>query len=590
MAPATRIRPVEPPVRREGREDERLPPAGVWATLTLLLGVKRLAALGRRAGGARGSARLLAVGATAAGAAAAIYLVSNRLLGALRDFPEVGPLLASKLLGLGLLLFLCILVLANVIGALSSFFLARDIPGLLAAPVDWLALYGARLAETAVSSSWMVVLLLLPVLAAYQTVYGAPLSFWLLAAAVLLPFLAIPAAGGSAMTLVLVRAFPARRTRDLLAIVGVLAVALLVVGLRVLRPERLVRPEDFRNLVDFLAVLEGPSATWLPSEWAAEALRGGLEGSLDPFWLLLLWTTAGAALVMGAAAHRRLFPVGFTRAQEGARSRAPRTGAWRSLAALLRPLPLERRELVLKDLRVFFRDPAQWSQLLILAVLLVVYIYNIRVLPLRTGEAISHFLVSLVVLLNLGLAGFILAAVAARFVFPAFSLEGPALWLLRSSPLPPAALLWSKFWTGAVPLLFLALLLTAVTDLVLGVRAGLLVLSLASIAGLTVAFVAQALAWGIAFPKFETENAAQIPTSLGGLLFMVGALLNLLAVLAIQFWALRGYLGSGLPGRLPREPLVSEVGLALALTAALCALGTLLPYAVARRQVARLGG
>lgn len=583
------MRSAPPPGAGRGRGDERLPPAGCWAALRLQLRVKRLASLGGRAGGVRGRVRLLVVAATLAAAAGGLYLVANRLLRALRDFPEVGPLMASKLLGLGLLLFLCILILANVIGALSSFFLARDLPGLLAAPVDWLAVYGARLTETAVSSSWMVVLLLLPVLAAYQVVYGAALSFWLLVAAVLVPFFAIPAAVGSGVTLVLVRAFPARRTRDLLAIVGVLSVALLVVGLRVIQPERLVRPEDFRNLVDFLAALEGPSATWLPSEWAAEALRGGLEGSLDPFWLLLLWTTAGAAVVVGAAVHRRLFAVGFTRAQEGARSRAPRAAAWRSLAVLLRPLPLERRELVLKDLRMFFRDPAQWSQLLILGVLLAVYVYNIRVLPLRTGEAIGHFLVSLVVLLNLGLAGFILAAVAARFVFPAFSLEGPALWLLRSSPLPPAALLWSKFWTGTVPLLFLALLLTALTDFILGVRPGLLVLSLASIAGLTVAFVAQALAWGIALPKFETENAAQIPTSLGGLLFMAGALLNLLAVLAIQSWALRGYLSSGLPGRVPREPLASEVGLALAFTAALCAMGTAFPYAVARRKVARLG-
>lgn len=567
------------------------PPAGVLRTTALLLAPKRVAFLGARSPLRRRAGRVAAVAVAVAAGGGLAYLVAARLLERLRDFPEVGPVLATRLLGLGLLLFLSILLLSNVIAALSSFFLARDLPTVLTAPVDWLAVYGARLVETLISSSWMVALLLAPVLVAYQTVYGAGGGFYLLAIATIVPFLVIPAAAGSGITLLLVRLVPARRTRDVLAVVGLLAVALLVVGLRVLRPERLVDPEGFRNLIDFLAVLETPTATWLPSEWAAEALRGGLEGGLDPFWLLLLWSTAAALVVLGAVLHRRLYAAGYTRAQEGTRRRGRRRErTWSVVGRVLEPLGIRRRELVLKDLRIFFRDPSQWSQLLILGVLLVVYVYNIRVLPVRSSEAIGRFLVSVVVLLNLGLSGFVLAAVAARFIFPAFSLEGPALWLLRSSPLPPASLLWSKFWTGALPLLVLALALTGLTNGILGVEVGLFVLSLVSIAALTLAMVAQALAWGIAFPQFETENAAQIPTSLGGLLFMGGALASLGAVLALQFLALRSYLVSGLPGRTPRPPHASELAVALLLTLVICALGTALPYLVARRRVAELEG
>jgi len=38
----------------------------------------------------------------------------------------------------------------------------------------------------------------------------------------------------------------------------------------------------------------------------------------------------------------------------------------------------------------------------------------------------------------------VLASIAARFIFPAVSLEGRQMWLLRSSPLDLRALLWSK--------------------------------------------------------------------------------------------------------------------------------------------------
>ena len=88
---------------------------------------------------------------------------------------------------------------------------------------------------------------------------------------------------------------------------------------------------------------------------------------------------------------------------------------------------------MLKELRLFFRDTTQWSQLILLAVLVVVYVFNIKYLPLR-GEGVTFFLVNVIPFLNLVLAGFVLASVAARFIFPSVSLEGRTLWLLRSSP------------------------------------------------------------------------------------------------------------------------------------------------------------
>src|SRR3954463_1734913 len=88
-----------------------------------------------------------------------IFTVLYRLLVYFRGVQEIGPLLAGKLLGLLLVGFFSILVLSNVITALSSFFLAKDLDLLASAPVDWLKLYSAKLLETLVHSSWMVVLM-----------------------------------------------------------------------------------------------------------------------------------------------------------------------------------------------------------------------------------------------------------------------------------------------------------------------------------------------------------------------------------------------------------------------------------------------
>ena len=96
-----------------------------------------------------------------------IFTLLYKLLVYFRGVPDLGPFLAGKLLGMILIGFFSILLLSNVITALSSFFLARDLDLLVGAPVDWLKLYGAKLLETAVNSSWMVVLLAVPMFAAF---------------------------------------------------------------------------------------------------------------------------------------------------------------------------------------------------------------------------------------------------------------------------------------------------------------------------------------------------------------------------------------------------------------------------------------
>src|SRR5579884_3434385 len=138
-----------------------------------LLVPKWLTARARSRSTERGhSTRVVLLGVFGAGFWALIYLMLFRLLRYFRGVQEIGPLLAGKLLGLILVGFFSILLLSNIITALSSYFLARDLDLLVSAPVDWFKLYLAKLLETLVHSSWMVVLLAIPMFAAYGVVYS----------------------------------------------------------------------------------------------------------------------------------------------------------------------------------------------------------------------------------------------------------------------------------------------------------------------------------------------------------------------------------------------------------------------------------
>ena len=351
----------------------------------------------------------------------AVFGIAFRVLRYIKHVEDIGNLLAAKMLGIILLAFLSILILSNIITALSTFFLAKDLDFLVAAPIGWLRFYLAKLSVTAVHSSWMVALLALPILTAYGIVYHGGPFFPFICVAAFVPFLLLPAVGGTIVTVLLVNVFPARRTRELLSLIAIGGIGLLVLLLRLIRPERLARPEGFRNFVDYLAVLRTPTSPYLPSEWTASMIMNWLLRIPDPLPISLLCIAAIGALALGAAVHQRLYSSGFSKAQEGAERKLTRKLRG-PVSAALGWLPPAKREMILKDLRLFFRDNTQWSQLILLAVLLLVYLLNIKSLPIHSGERIPFTLVTIISFLNLGLAGFVLAAVAARFIFPAISL------------------------------------------------------------------------------------------------------------------------------------------------------------------------
>lgn len=543
-----------------------------------LLLPKYLTARVRALAGERGrTARWLLLGGFGLLFWAFIFGMVYRLLRYFRGVAEIGPLLAGKLLGLILVGFFSILLLSNVITALSSFFLARDLDLLVAAPVDWLKLYGAKLLETLVHSSWMVVLMAVPLFAAYGVVYSGGPFFPLVVLALLVPFLVVPAAVGSAITLLLVNVFPARRTRDILSVIAILTASGIVLLFRLVRPERFARPEGFRSLVDFITLLRTPTSPLLPSEWVQRATMAWLTYKTDLLPWYLLWSTAAAAVVLGAALHAALYPQGFSKAQESG-ERWARGNRLRLFAErLLSPLGTLRRELVLKELRLFFRDTTQWSQLLLLAVLVAVYVFNIKFLPLK-ADGMTFFLRNVVPFLNLVLAGFVLASIAARFIFPGVSLEGRTLWLLRSSPMSVRDLLWSKFWVGTLPLLILALLIVGVTNYLLQVSAFMFVVSILTISLMTLALAGLALGFGTMFPQFETENAAQIPTSFGGLLFMMTSVAVIGGVVVLEARPVYGYLTARAFGG---DTQITAMVIGFGLATALCLAATLVPIRMA---------
>lgn len=466
------------------------------------------------------------------------YWTIRRVLVYFQTVYDLGPALAYQLLMIILLTFLSMLLFSNLIAALSTFFLARDLDLVLSTPIPTSAFFYSRLFTTTVNSSWMVLFFSLPIFAAYGSVFHGGVLFYLWVILTLPLLLIIPAALGVMITHLLVYFLPARRIRDILFFIGLFAFIVLYFLFRFSQPERLVQPEAFGHFLEFLTVMETPSSPFLPSSWSAEIFASVLFQKPVDLWFYppLLLSYALFLPLLASWISGALYLSGWSKAQESSHGRRQGHLLDRILQGVTYPFPPVTRSIMVKDIKTFLRDTSQWSQLFLLFALVVVYLYNFKVLPIDRSPIPSSTLRTVISFANLGLAGFVLSAVAVRFAFPAVSLEGKAFWILQTSPISLRSLLWSKFWLNLLPLLFLGELIVFLSNTMLRVPPWMMTLSLITIFLMTFGITAIGVGLGTLYPKFDYDHVAEIPTSFGGAISMIFSLTFVGAAVILEAW------------------------------------------------------
>lgn len=521
--------------------------------LALLLSPRIRGALnGIRLSGARARKRTWILGGAGIVFWLALFLLSARVLRYFQSVDMIGDVLAYHLLSMVLLTFFSLLVFSHIITSLSNLYLSKDLELCHATPAPLEELFLSRVFYTIVDSSWMVLVFGLPVMMAYAHVYSPGPGFYFTLAHTGLAMVIIAAGIGVLLTMILVNIFPAHRTRDILMLLVILLVVGLYLLFRFLRPERLVDPDAFFSAVQYMGALRAPDNPYLPTRWTAEVLWHHLSGGPAinyTLQLALLWSTAAAIMVIDIWTAQAIYFNGYSRSRE-AKSRRPWGGRFLGLLGRLfsRPLGPDLGAIVDKDIRTFFRDNSQWSQLILLGALVVVYLYNFSVLPLERSPMRLEFLQHQIAFLNLGLAGFVLAAISVRFIFPAVSAEGRAFWIIRSSPITIRRFLWGKFVVYSIPMLVLGQVLIVFTNLLLHVTPfmmGLLTVTMFfSVMGIT----AMGVGLGAIYPKFRYENIAQVSTGFGGAIYMILCCLFMAVIILLEAAPVYAFFMAGVRG------------------------------------------
>ena len=459
-----------------------------------------------------GGCGILALGL---GVCTLIYLVTHRVLAYFHSQNELGIILSLKIFQMAWITIFAMLIFSMMVASVSTLYLSKDNEILLAAPISPGEIFLMRYITTSINTSWMILIFTLPVFGAYGAIFHVGLPFWLLLAVAVVAVAAIGAGIAMLLTVAVVYLFPARRTKDIVLYLSLCFGIFLYLVFRMMRPEDLVNPDKYAEFIDYFSAISTPAGPWLPAGWAANMLTDYLlDGRVDWLLLGLLVTTPFILFFAGEVAMQRLFIAGFSKSQEsfGGHMAFSPVRRFHSAASWI----------FRKESRQFLRDSSEWSQFFMIGALVVVYLYNFKVLPLDRSPMPTQYISNLIAFANIGLSGFLAASLATRFVYPSISNERGAFYLIRSAPVSLGRYLFYKYLFYLPPFTLLTLILVLVSNHLLQIGGPMYWISLYTALLTTWTCLGLALGFGLWFADFKTENrnATMEP---GAILFLFGA-------------------------------------------------------------------
>lgn len=442
----------------------------------------------------------------------------------LKEFPLAFKLfLAEKLLLMVYLTFYSLLLLSSLVSCLDVFFLSRDLPFLFSSPMPSRSIFISKMAENFIVSASMVLFFSIPVLHAYCIHFAS--SFAQVSGVILLFFLYVVSGvlAGMMIGLIIPGLFSIKKLEPVLSVFSVLIISLLVVLLRLMRPERFLNPDQIGDVFRFMGSIQVKGMAWLPFYWFPRGMSHLSSHQYGAFWGLTFLFVAVIAflLIVIFFMERYYYFTLFERLQQGKRGRI--VTRWTIKG------PVDGvRTLWRKEIRTLWRTPSQWSQLVVISALLIVFILNIKTIPL-TNPIVRHF----IAFLQIGLTVFIVAGLNSRFTLPAIPVEWPGAVHILASPFPRRRFIRFKILFYLLPNLGITMLLFLLTDLLIGFDAGMRTLGFMFLIPAAVFLTLLAVLFSLGIEGSEALSPQHVVISRKGISYMLLSMIYFISALAV---------------------------------------------------------
>jgi ABC-2 type transport system permease protein len=505
----------------------------------------------------------------------------------LYDFP-VGDLLAIRVLALFFLTLFAMLMFSNILVAFSTMYKSSETDFLFSLPMEDKEIFLCRFAETLAYSSWAFIFLGIPLMVSYGVVFRVKWYFYPALPLFFLPFVVIAGMLGALLIMVMARLFPKMNLKVVAGLIGSLGFGFAYFLFRSFKVARISQLDALDRILSALKTTQSP---FFPSHWVNEGILAAGAGDLreSAFYLGLLLSNALMVTMVSVWLAGFLYHKGWAglRGFSLTHYYPAGKGPLNRIEAILGSLRTPTRALVMKDLRMFWRDPSQWAQFTLFFGLLIVYVSNLYNYEKYIGPEWQ----TRIAFLNLGAAALVLSVLTTRFVFPLFSLEGKRFWIVGLAPVRRSRLLMQKFFLSIATTLVFTEALMIVSSIALNLSKTVTIVCCATMFLMNFSMAGLAVGLGAMYPNFKDDNPARIVSGLGGTLNFILSMLYVAAIVlfeGIVFWEYTERAKTGWLVTFLRMDFHTAILFAFGLVLAISLFTTIVPMYLGIKNVNRL--
>ncbi len=414
-------------------------------------------------------------------------------------------------LGMGVML-----VFSSIITSYSTIFRSEEIPFLLVRPVDYNQITLYKFFESTLLSSWAFIFIIIPFVGAYAAYNEMSPFFAMWTLVFSIPFLIICSAAGSIFIIIFVRFIP--KSKKILSSSVLGAGVILIIALLINSDPAADKTMEVFNISTILPGLNSASNPMLPSFWTSEGIMALTHGQIFRglmYWLLLMLTAIFLLVIINDIGGL-LFYTTWLSTTEGRSNnkRAPVLFKWLDKIYL----PHDIKAMIKKDIRVFFRDPVQWSQMIIFFGLMGLYFINIRNFNYHTIDAMWR---NMIAFLNVFCLSMVLSSLGSRFIYPQLSLEGQGFWVIGLSPASMKRIVLTKFFSSLFAMIIISVTLILISSSMLNVQKEIQIITIILIISVSIAICGLSTGLGAIFIDLKQRNPAAIVSGFGGTLNLI---------------------------------------------------------------------
>ncbi|MCW9066001.1 MAG: hypothetical protein OQJ78_06850 [Ignavibacteriaceae bacterium] len=476
-----------------------------------------------------------------------IFFFTQNIITYLLEEVKIGMFLLHRFIFVVLFIFFMTVNIGNIVVSYSTFFKTREVGFLLTKPISFTKIFLIKFLDNFFYSSSTLLLMVTAALAGYTSYFGLPWTFIPFASVVLiLPFMFIAGTLGAITLLIIMRFAASFGVKKVLVTIASVYATATIMFYMFSSPIQLVANvfEYFPNINNYFGFLENPAIKFLPNHWVADALYWISSGKfIAAGWSIYLLIVVSILFIIFALLLAKnwfyktwLVFLNLSNELSIKKKRNVKVASFFEKKSSLTP---GREALLKRELLLFFREPSQWTHFLVMAFLITIFILSISNVDVIVMNAYNIYLKTIVYLIIYLFNVFLIASMALRFIFPLVSLEGEAIWKIRSAPLNYKKMMLTRLFMYFSVIFVMGQLLNFVSNYQFSII--LTAISQLNTAFVTVTLVSLNFGMGASYANYKEKNPIRVASSQGASLTFLFTIIYLVFLTVLLFAPISNY-------------------------------------------------